>query len=39
MSGYKRITKKEFYAEGGFSNSKLVRTQRGNGWGYYKAVN
>ena len=31
-----RITKKEFYALGGFSNSRLFRQQsRGGAWRYY----
>jgi hypothetical protein len=31
-----RITKAEFYARGGFSNSKLFRQQsRGGAWRYY----
>jgi len=31
-----RITKKEFYAQGGFSNAKLFRLQsRGGAWRYY----
>lgn len=35
MIGYKRITKREFYALGGFSNSRCVRVQRGKCWAYY----
>lgn len=31
-----RITKKEFYAQGGFSNARLFRLQsRGGAWRYY----
>jgi hypothetical protein len=31
-----RITKKEFYAQGGFSNAKLFCLQsRGGAWRYY----
>lgn len=34
-----RITKREFYALGGFSNSQLFRLQsRGGAWRYYRKV-
>ena len=35
-----KISKKEFYDNGGFSNSNLFRKQIGktNGWSYYKLV-
>lgn len=35
MLGYEQITKKAFYAAGGFSNSRCVRVQRGKCWAYY----
>lgn len=35
----KHITKKEFYALGGFANSELFRKQsRGGAWRYYKSL-
>lgn len=34
-SNYHEISKREFYRRGGFSNPKLFRKQRGNGWSYY----
>ena len=33
-----RITKREFYAAGSFSNSRLFRKQRGLFWGYYRIL-
>jgi len=33
---YKRISKKQFYADGGFSNPKLFRKMRGSAWTYWK---
>ena len=37
--GYYRITKKEFYARGGFKNSKLFRKADKNGrWLYYRII-
>jgi len=38
MKGAYEIYKKEFYARGGFSNPKLFRKQRGNGWAYYSLI-
>lgn len=32
----KRITKRYFYAAGGFSNPKLHRKQRGGAWQYFE---
>lgn len=40
MEGYTRISRKEFYEGGGFSNPRLVRAQRRNypwiTWSYWK---
>jgi hypothetical protein len=36
MVGYTKITKKQFYALGGFSNPALVRKQAGKVWAYYQ---
>jgi len=36
MIGYTKITRRQFYAQGGFSNPALVRTQRGQSWAYFK---
>lgn len=38
-AGHERITKAQFYALGGFSNSKLYRKQRGNSWAYFRIHN
>lgn len=38
MIGYARITRRQFYASGGFSNSRNVRTQRGKAWAYFQRV-
>jgi hypothetical protein len=38
MTGYVRITRKEFYQSGSFSNPRLVRTQRGNCWAYFRSI-
>lgn len=35
MKGCKRISRREFYARGAFSNPDLIRTQSGNQWAYY----
>lgn len=35
---YIKITKKEFYRGGGFSNPNLFRKQSGNSWAYYQIV-
>lgn len=35
MVGYERITRKTFYLNGGFSNSRCVRVQRGHCWSYW----
>ena len=35
MIGYERISKKDFYAKGGFSNSRCVRVERGSSWAYF----
>lgn len=35
MFGYTKITKKEFYSMGGFSNPRLVRVTRNRTWAYY----
>lgn len=36
--GQVKISKKEFYLDGGFANPNLFRKQNGNGWGYYRIV-
>ena len=35
MIGFERITKRAFYANGGFSNSRCVRVTRGRSWAYF----
>lgn len=35
MIGYTRIRRAEFYRLGAFSNSRLVRVQRGRAWAYF----
>jgi len=37
--GLTRITKKEFYADGAFSNPSLCRIMRGKVWKYYRINN
>ncbi len=34
-NGFTKISKKEFYAIGGFSNPKLFRKMIGNNWKYW----
>jgi len=36
MMGYYRITREEFYALGGFRDSRNVRKQQGNSWSYWR---
>ncbi len=36
MTGYTKITKAQFYKEGGFSNSRLVRVTRSGAWAHYR---
>jgi hypothetical protein len=36
MMGYTRITRKQFYDGGGFSNPRMVRVQRGHAWAYFE---
>lgn len=36
MMGYTQITRKEFYASGGFSNPRLVRVTRNRAWVYFR---
>jgi hypothetical protein len=38
MKGYYRITRKQFYTLGGFSNSLNVRKQLGRSWSYWRRV-
>jgi len=38
MIGKVKISRKAFYAAGGFSNPALSRKQRGSGWAYYQSV-
>jgi hypothetical protein len=33
--GYERISKRDFYANGGFSNPRCVRVARGRSWAYF----
>jgi len=35
MIGYERISKRTFYANGGFANSRCVRVTRNGSWAYY----
>lgn len=35
MHGYERITKADFYLNGGFANSRCVRVTRNGAWAYY----
>ena len=37
-NGKTKISKKEFYKLGGFSNPTLYRKQRGHAWVYYQVV-
>lgn len=36
MIGYMQISKREFYANGGFANTKQVRVTRNGDWAYFK---
>lgn len=36
--GHMQITRNVFYANGGFSNTRLVRVTRGNCWAYFYKV-
>ena len=36
MIGYKRITRAEFYHQGGFANHRFVRVTRGGSRAYYE---
>lgn len=38
MTGYTRISRYEFYRDGGFSNPQLVRVSRAGAWAYFKRV-
>lgn len=35
MMGVERISKKEFYLNGAFANSRLFRRMRGGSWQYF----
>lgn len=35
MAGYTRITKAQFYANGGFANPRCVRISRGGSYAHY----
>jgi hypothetical protein len=35
MIGYTRITRREFYKRGGFSNPRCVRVTRSRAWAYF----
>lgn len=36
MIGYTKITRKQFYAFGGFSDPMNVRVTRGKAWAYFR---
>lgn len=36
MMGYEQISRRQFYAWGGFSNPRLVRVERGRSWAYFQ---
>ena len=36
MLNVTRISKRDFYAQGGFSNPKLFRKMVGNAWHYFR---
>lgn len=36
MTGYERITRAQFYNNGGHANPRLVRMTRGRCWAYYR---
>lgn len=38
MHGYTRISRKTFYLNGGFSNSRCVRVTRNRAWAYFWRV-
>lgn len=35
MINQTKISRKAFYAAGGFANTRQFRKQKGNGWAYY----
>lgn len=35
MLGYTKISRREFYANGGFANPRNVRVTRGRAWAYF----
>lgn len=39
MEGYKRVTKGEWCAAGGFANSRCSRRMRNGSWQYFMRVN
>lgn len=38
LHGYMRITRRVFYANGGFSNPRCLRVTRGRAWAYFWRV-
>jgi hypothetical protein len=38
MTGYERISRRQFYDRGGFANPACVRRSSGNGWAYFYRV-
>ena len=36
MTGYTKITRRDFYLMGGFAHPRLVRVTRGKAWAYYQ---
>lgn len=39
MLNHTKITRKQFYRCGGFSNPRLVRVTRGGAWAYFQRSN
>jgi hypothetical protein len=39
MIGYMRMTRRAWYAAGGFANPRCVRVTRGRSWAYFYRVN
>ena len=36
MIGYEKISRRAFYAAGGFANTRCVRVMRGRAWAYFR---
>ena len=39
MLGYMRISKRDFYLNGGFADSRCTRVTRGRSWAYFYRCN